>query len=215
MKTKPIRIVVLVGGHGRGSNMQAIIDACRAGTVNGLVAGVISTSESSPALQRAVEQGVPAMVIPFTPDSPGAYDAALMRGLAAFTPDLIALAGYMKRLGESVVRTYHGRIMNIHPALIPCFCGKGMYGEKVHQAAIDYGVKVSGCTVHFVDEGYDSGPIIKQTVVPVEDGDDAQALAARVLVQEHLLYPECIQLFAERRLKLEGRRVRILPSGQE
>ncbi len=117
----------------------------------------------------------------------------------------------MRVLPSQVVDAYRWRIMNIHPALIPLFCGKGMYGEHVHQAALDYGVKVSGCTVHFVDEEYDTGPIILQKPVPVEERDTAETLAARILPHEHKAYPEAIQLFAEGRLHVEGRRVHVLP----
>lgn len=139
------------------------------------------------------------------------YGKAILGVLAENKIDLLCLAGYMRILPSNVVRAYRWRIMNIHPALIPMFCGKGMYGEHVHRAALDYGVKVSGCTVHFVDEEYDTGPIILQKVVPVEEGDTPETLAARVLVQEHKAYPEAIQLFAEGRLSIEGRVVHIHP----
>ena len=117
----------------------------------------------------------------------------------------------MRKLGAKVIKEYQNRIMNIHPALIPSFCGKGMYGHHVHEAAIDQGVKFSGCTVHFVDGEYDTGPIILQTIVPVEDNDTPQTLAARILVEEHKTYVKAISLFAQGRLKVEGRRVRIFP----
>jgi folate-dependent phosphoribosylglycinamide formyltransferase PurN len=121
----------------------------------------------------------------------------------------------MRLLPRSVVEEYRGRIMNIHPALLPLFGGRGMYGERVHQAVLESGMKVSGCTVHFVDEEYDSGPIILQRTVPVLEGDTPQTLAARVLAQEHRAYTEAIRLFAEDRLRLEGRRVRILAASAE
>jgi len=123
----------------------------------------------------------------------------------------VCLAGYMRKLSPLVISEYRWRIMNVHPALIPSFCGQGMYGHHVHEAVLGYGVKLSGVTVHFVDEGYDTGPIILQEAVPVEDGDTPDTLAARILPREHANYTRAIQLFAEGRLRVEGRWVRILP----
>jgi formyltetrahydrofolate-dependent phosphoribosylglycinamide formyltransferase len=209
---KPINIAVLVSGHGRGSNLQAIIDACKEGRITGRVAVVIGTKGDAPAMDRARDNGIQAVeVSPKAFDSDEKYAARLLEVLAENKSDLICLAGYMRVLPSQVISAYRHRVMNIHPALIPLFCGKGMYGERVHQAAVDCGVKVSGCTVHFVDEEYDTGPIIIQKVVPVEEGDTAETLAARVLIKEHKAYPEAIQLFAEGRLRVEGRIVRVLP----
>jgi len=214
MPDQKLRIAVMVAARGRGSNMQAIVDACRAGQIPGEVVCVIGTAPGSPALERAAEQGIPTEVVPYNNDDPDEYGRRLLQTLEPYRPGLIALAGFLKRLPPVVVSAYVGRIMNIHPALIPSFCGQGMYGERVHQAAVDYGVKVSGCTVHFVDEGYDTGPIIAQAVVPVDPDDTALTLAAKVLKEEHCLYPECIRLFAEGRLRVEGRRVRILSEAE-
>lgn len=211
MEDGKLRIAIFVGAKGRGSNMQAIIDACGAGQINGEVVCVIGNVEGAPALARASEQGIPAEVVPYDAEDPEKYGQTLLSLLHGYNARLIALAGFLKRLPANLVSEFAGRIMNIHPALIPSFCGLGMYGERVHQAVIDSGVKYSGCTVHIVDEQYDTGPIIDQAVVRVEPDDDAHTLAARVLVQEHLLYPRCIGLFAEGRLKVEGRSVRILP----
>jgi len=208
---KKINIAVMVSGHGRGSNMQAIIDACKEGRISGQVAVVVGVKENAPAMERARSQGIPAVEIqPKSYDSDEEYGKALLDVFAKYSVDLICLAGYMRILPSNVVSKYRWRVMNIHPALIPLFCGKGMYGEHVHRAALDYGVKVSGCTVHFVDEQYDTGPIIIQKPVPVEEGDTPETLAARILEQEHKAYPEAIQLFAEGRLKVEGRVVHIL-----
>lgn len=207
-----INIAVMVSGHGRGSNLQAIIDACRDGRITGQVAVVIGSKAGAPAMDRARNNGIPAVEVrskAFATDQE--YAARVIEVLAEHEIDLVCLAGYMRVLPSGVVSAYRHRVMNIHPALIPLFCGKGMYGEHVHQAALDYGVKVSGCTVHFVDEEYDTGPVIVQKVVPVEEGDTAETLAARVLVQEHIAYPEAIQLFAQGRLRVEGRVVRVLP----
>ncbi len=207
-----INIAVMVSGHGRGSNLQAIIDACNEGRIDGQVAVVVGTRSEAPAMDRARNNGIAAVEVKsksFATDEE--YAARLLEVLAQHRTDLVCLAGYMRVLPSQVVDAYRWRIMNIHPALIPLFCGKGMYGEHVHQAALDYGVKVSGCTVHFVDEEYDTGPIILQKPVSVEEGDTAETLAARVLPHEHKTYPEAIQLFAEGRLRVEGRRVHVLP----
>lgn len=200
-----IGIAVMASGHGRGSNMQAIIDACADGRVDGRVAVVIGVSEA-PAIERARSQGIPTEIV--SPREP-AYPERLCEALARHGADLVCLAGYMRILPGEVISAYP--VMNIHPALIPLFCGKGMYGEHVHRAAVEYGVKVSGCTVHFVDGNYDTGPIILQKCVPVCEGDTPETLAARVLEQEHIAYPEAVALFAEGRLKAEGRIVHILP----
>ncbi len=209
-----IRIAILLSGrHGRGSNMQAIAAACEDGRIAGQVVSVIGNSES-PALARARDLGLPTAVVPSPPrdsgpDGEADYGQALQRVLGADAPDLICLAGYIRKVPSAVVSAYAGRIMNIHNALLPSFGGRGMYGLHVHRAALEYGVKVSGCTVHFVDEGYDTGPIILQSVVPVEGGDTAETLAARVLVAEHEAFPRAVALFAAGRLQVEGRRVRV------
>ncbi|MHB1002143.1 MAG: phosphoribosylglycinamide formyltransferase [Armatimonadota bacterium] len=208
-----INIAVFVSGHGRGSNMQAIIDACNEGRIDGQVALVIGTKDDSPAMERARSQNIPTIEIrPKAFANDEEYGKHIIDALNTYNIDLVCLAGYMRIIPIEVVNKYKHRIMNIHPALIPLFCGKGMYGEHVHQAAVNYGVKVSGCTVHFVDEEYDTGPIILQKIVPVENGDTAETLAARVLEQEHKAYPEAVQLFAQGRLKVEGRCVSILPA---
>ena len=137
------------------------------------------------------------------------YADALLTTLREAQTDLICLAGFMRKVPDAVVSAYAGRIMNIHAALLPAFGGKGMYGLHAHQAVLDYGAKVSGCTVHFVDESYDTGPIILQTPVPVEEDDTAETLAARVLAAEHEAYPRAVALFAQGRLIVQGRRVRI------
>lgn len=210
MTGRPTRIAVLVSGQGRGSNMQAIVDACRSGKIDGDVALVVGVNDQAPAMQRARDAGVTALAIsPKDFDSPEGYDAALLKTMSENRIDLICLAGYMRVLGQPVVDAFRGRIMNVHPALIPSFCGKGMYGHHVHEAVIARGVRVTGCTVHFVDEDYDTGPIILQTVVLVEQDDTPDDVAARVLAQEHKTYTDAIALFAEGRLTIDGRRVRI------
>ena len=207
-----INIAVLVSGHGRGSNLQAIIYGCGGGRIDGRVAVVIGVRGDAPAMDRARDNGISAVEVrPKNYSSDEEYADGLLAVLAEHNVDLVCLAGYMRILPSKVCSAYRWRVMNIHPALIPLFCGRGMFGEHVHQAAVDYGVKVSGCTVHFVDEEYDTGPIIVQKCVPVEEGDTADTLAARVLAQEHRAYPEAIQLFAEGRLSVEGRVVHVRP----
>lgn len=211
MTGKPIRIAVMVSGQGRGSNMQAIIDACASGKINGEVALVIGVKDDAPAMIRAREQGVrTATISPKDYDTPGGYDDTVLRTLQSHQIDLVCLAGYMRVLGQNVIDAYRNRIMNVHPALLPAFCGKGMYGHHVHEAAIARGVKVSGATVHLVDENYDTGPIVLQTVVPVEEDDTPDALATRVLSAEHRTYTDAIALFANGRLRVVDRKVKVI-----
>ncbi len=195
--------------------MESIARACSDGTITGHIALVLGNFSQSPALARARALGLTTGTL----SSPGrnaapadedAYAEALLAALETAQPDLVCLAGYIRKVPDAVVRRYEGRMINMHNALLPAFGGRGMYGANVHQAALDYGVKVSGCTVHFVDEHYDTGPIISQSVVPVLDDDTADTLAARVLVAEHQAFPHAVSLFAQGRLRIEARRVRVL-----
>jgi len=209
------RIAILVSGrHGRGSNMQAIAAACASGQISGQVAVVIGNAADSPALARAREIGLPTQAIPYRGITSRIgeefYSDALRLALDNAQTDLVCLAGYMRIVPDTVVAEYPGRMMNIHAALLPAFGGQGMYGHHIHEAVLAYGAKVSGCTVHFVDEHYDTGPIILQSAVPVEENDTPETLAARVLATEHETYPRAVALFAAGRLSLEGRRVRVL-----
>ena len=205
----PLPIAALVSGAGRGSNLAALLEACAAGQIPGRVALVIGTRRDAPALERAQSAGAAISVVSprkYEDDETG-YAAALLRVLEKQEIGLICLAGYMRRLPPPVVAAYAGRVMNIHPALLPLFGGRGMYGENVHRAVLESGMKVSGCTVHFVDNDYDTGPIIAQRTVPTLDSDTPQTLAARVLEQEHQAYAEAVRWFAEGRLRVDGRRV--------
>lgn len=198
-----IRIGVLVSGS--GSNLQSIMDACECGEVDGRVSIVVSNVEDAYALVRARSKGIPTRVVSHTdyPDRE-TFDRELVRILRESGVDLVALAGFMRVLTPSFLRQFPGRVMNIHPALLPSFPGL-----HVRQKAIDYGVKFSGCTVHFVDEGVDTGPIIIQAVVPVYPDDSEEELKDRILRLEHRIYPRAIQLFAQNRLTVDGRRVLI------
>jgi phosphoribosylglycinamide formyltransferase-1 len=206
---EPLRIGVIVSGHGRGTNLQAILDGCASGEIPGRVVVVIGTRADAPAMERARAGGAAAVVVSprkYEGDD-AAYGEAMLRVLRRHEVGLVCLAGFMRKLPVNVVTALPGRIMNVHPALLPLFGGKGMYGEHVHRAVLESGMKVSGCTVHFVDEQYDHGPIIVQTPVLVEDDDTWETLAARVLPEEHRAYRQAIRLFAEGRLTVEGRRV--------
>jgi phosphoribosylglycinamide formyltransferase 1 len=207
---EPLRIGILLSGKGRGSNMQALIDATRDGRIPGRIVLVLSTSPGAPALERAESAGVPTRLIPAEdyPDQDG-LDTALADAFERAGAELVCLAGYMRLLGPAFLSRFPGRIMNIHPGLLPAFGGRGFYGRRVHEAVLESGAKVTGVTLHFVDEQYDHGPIILQRVVPVEENDTVDTLAARVLAMEHQAYPEAVRLFAEGRLQIEGRRVRI------
>jgi phosphoribosylglycinamide formyltransferase 1 len=198
-----VRIAVLVSGG--GTNLQTIIDSALTGDINGEIAVVISDRKNAYALERARKHGIKAVYI----DKNNCAER-LMQELKDMEIELVILAGYLSILGSEIVRAYEGRIINIHPSLIPAFCGKGFYGEKVHKAAVEYGVKVSGATVHFVDEGTDSGPIILQETVPVFVEDTAETLGLRVLEVEHRILTESVRLFCDGRLRIEGRKVKVV-----
>jgi len=211
VRKKTLRLGVLVSG--RGSNLQAIMDHIARGELDARVAVVISDLADAYALERARRAGIPAVAVPRADYATRAeFNRAVLEELRRREADLVILAGYLRILSDELVDAYQGRIMNIHPSLIPAFCGKGMHGLRVHQAALECGVKVSGATVHFVEKDVDTGPIIIQRAVPVEDDDTPETLAERILFQEHQIYSEAIQLFVEGRLKVEGRRVRVLPA---
>lgn len=206
MRTTPLVLGVLASG--RGSNLQAILDAIAEGRCPARVAVVLSDRAEAPALERARRAGVKAVYLdPRAYPDRVAFDRALARVLEEHEVELVCLAGYMRLLSPEFVAAFRWRILNIHPALLPAF--PGLHAQR---QALAYGVKVSGATVHFVDEGVDTGPIVLQAAVPVEEDDTEETLAARILVEEHRLYPEAIRLYAEGRLEVVGRRVRIRPA---
>jgi phosphoribosylglycinamide formyltransferase-1 len=198
------RIAVIASG--RGSNFQAILDAIERGTIQGACVRLITDNPSAFAISRAEHAGVSVTVVDYTayPDR-NAYERALLDVMTDTGADLFVLAGYMRILGDAIVRAFPGRMINIHPALLPCF--PGLHAQR---QAFCYGVKISGCTVHFVDEGMDTGPIIIQECVPVWYDDDEDSLADRILAREHECLARAIQLFCEDRLIIEGRKVRVL-----
>jgi formyltetrahydrofolate-dependent phosphoribosylglycinamide formyltransferase len=184
---------IVVFASGSGTNFQSIVDAVEAGSIRACIRGLISNKPGIQALERAHRHGIDTKVIrPSDFESPTQYHEALLAVLAGWKTDLIILAGYLLKIPDAVVRCYPGRIINIHPSLLPKYGGKGYYGSKVHQAVIDNNEPYSGCTVHVVTEEYDEGPILAQTKVPVHASDDAQTLARRVLEQEHLLLPRVV-----------------------
>ena len=204
------KIVVCVSGG--GTNLQAIIDRVQDGSLKNVeIVRVISNNAGAYALERAAAAGIEGVCI-----SPKSYadreefNKALLKGVQEAEPDLVVLAGFLVAIPAIMVAAYPGRIINVHPALIPSFCGVGYYGLKVHEAALERGVKVTGATVHFVDEGMDSGPIILQKAVEIEDDDTPKSLQLRVMEQaEWHILPEAIRLISEGRVSIEGRRCRI------
>lgn len=200
-----MRCAVLASG--RGSDFQAICDAVAAGTCPVELVRLITDNPSAPAIARAEGAGVPVAVVDRAAYSDREdYDAALREAMASSGAELFVLAGYMRLLSPETVRAFPNRMINIHPALLPAFPGL-----RAPAQAVEHGVRFSGCTVHLVTEEMDAGPIILQACVPVHEDDDADSLAARILVEEHRILPEAIRLYAEGRLARDGRRVRILP----
>ena len=202
------RVGVLVSGG--GTNLQAILDAVEAGSLPVEIAVVISNRPDAYALERARRHGVPTVVVPLA-DYPGrkSHEAAVARELERARVDLVVLAGYDRIARHAVLTAYSGRIINIHPALLPAFAGT----LHAQEAALAYGVKISGCTVHFVTEEVDCGPIVVQRAIEVHEDDTVDSLKARILAEEHRALPEAIRLIAARRTQIEGRRVVISPEG--
>ncbi|HBE9438139.1 phosphoribosylglycinamide formyltransferase [Clostridioides difficile] len=192
-----LNIGVLISGG--GTNLQAVIDGTESGEIKGQVKVVISSKQDAYGLERAKNHNIKAIC--------ETNEDKIIEILKENKIDLVVLAGYLKIISPKLVNEFRNKMINIHPSLIPSFCGAGFYGEKVHQGVIDYGAKVTGATVHFVDEGADTGPIIMQDVVKVNQDDDAKTLAKRVLEVEHRILKESISLFCENKLKLQGRRV--------
>lgn len=203
MRSVPLVLGVLASG--RGSNLQAILDAIAAGRCPARVAVVVSDRKDAPALERARRAGVRVVHLdPRASPDRAAFDDAVARVLDDHGVELVCLAGYMRVLSGELVRRYRHRILNVHPALLPAF--PGLHAQR---QALEHGVRVAGATVHFVDEGVDTGPIVLQATVPVLDDDTEATLSARILDEEHRLYPEAIRLYAEGRLEIAGRRVSI------
>jgi phosphoribosylglycinamide formyltransferase-1 len=203
-----LRLGVLISG--RGSNFEAIADAIAQRRLDAEIAIVISNKSDAPGLNIARNRGIPMRVIPSRGMEREAYDRLLIEELRTHQVDLVCLAGFMRLLSASFISAFHGRLLNIHPSLLPAFPGL-----EAQRQALDHGVKITGCTVHFVDEFLDSGPIVMQSAVPVLDADTVESLSSRILRQEHLIYSKAIQLIAENRVQVEGRHVTILEPRQD
>ena len=207
------RIAVLISGS--GSDLQSVIDRIEAGGIDGRIEVVISSNAKAFGLERAKRAGIPTRVYAKADfASLEEMYADMVTFLSASGVELVVLAGYMSILTPNIVRAFPNAIINIHPALIPSFCGKGYYGLRVHEAALAYGVKLSGCTVHFVNEEPDGGPIILQESVPVLEDDTPETLQQRILEAEHRLLPDAVALFCADRLSVHGRIVRIGKEGK-
>ena len=202
-----LRVVVMVSGG--GTNLQAIIDGVKSGAItNTEIVGVISNNRNAYALKRAEENGISSQCVsPKDFDTREIFNGKLLETVDGYRPDLIVLAGFLVVIPPEMTAKYRNRIINIHPSLIPSFCGKGYYGLKVHEAALERGVKVVGATVHFVDEGTDTGPIILQKAVEVRQGDTPEILQRRVMEQvEWIILPRAIDLIANGKIRVEGKR---------
>lgn len=202
-----LRIAVLLSGG--GTTLENLVEERAKGRLDVEFTAVVSSKPDAFGLERARRHGIPAHVVSRRahPED-GAFNDAVHAVLAQEPPDLLVLAGFLSRIE---LRDYNGRAMNTHPSLIPAFCGKGMYGERVHRAVLAYGAKVTGATIHYCDEQYDTGPIILQRAIAVAEDDTPASLAERVAAVERELYPQAIQLHAQGRLRIEGRRVHIRP----
>lgn len=206
MSDSALPIAVLISGG--GTTLRNLLKRIETGQLSAEVRLVVSSTAAARGLQYATEASIPSLVVNRSEyQSLEAYSEAIFSPCRQAGAELVVMGGFLKLV--QIPADFENRVMNIHPGLIPSFCGKGFYGNRVHQAVLDYGAKVSGCTVHFVDNQYDHGPIIIQRTVPVLDDDTAETLAARVFEQECEAYPEAIQLFADNRLRVQGRRVRI------
>jgi phosphoribosylglycinamide formyltransferase-1 len=201
-----VRLGILISG--RGSNFEAISNAINRGKLDAEIAVVISNRASAPGLDIARDRGIPMRVIPSQGIDRESYDRLVIEELRTHDVELVCLAGFMRLLSAEFVRAFPNRVINIHPSLLPSF--PGLDAQK---QALDHGVKIAGCTVHFVDEFLDSGPIIMQAAVPVFDADTAESLSARILLQEHTIYSKAIQAIADNRVTVEGRRVKIAEPG--
>ncbi|MFC1564072.1 phosphoribosylglycinamide formyltransferase [candidate division KSB1 bacterium] len=206
-KSKALRLTVFASGS--GTNFQAIHRSILEKKLNAAVVGVITNNPDSGAKAYAEANGIETAVINKKLCGEDNIESTILRTLDGWNTDLIVLAGYMKKIGGKIVEKYKNRILNIHPALLPSFGGKGMYGLHVHEAVIEHGVKYSGVTVHLIDNDYDSGPIVLQKTVPVLDDDTPEILQKRILKEEYKIYTEAIKLFADDRIEINGRKVTV------
>lgn len=206
---KKANLGVLVSGSSRGTNFQAIIDTIEREELHARVALLVSTNAAHGAVERAQQADIETLVLgPGDCATPEAWDHRVADELYSRGVSVVCLAGYLRYVTHVLLEAFPQRILNVHPALLPSFGGPGMYGQRVHRAVLEHGCKVSGCTVHLLDERYDTGPIVAQACVPVEQDDTVETLSARVQIQEHRIYPQCIEWLVQDQLRVEGRRVR-------
>lgn len=206
-----LNIGVLVSGG--GSNLKALMDKINDGYIDGKIAIVISDRRGAYGIERAESAGIPSLVLDKKTMSHEELNIKIFDALKSYDVDLVVLAGYLSILSEKIIAEYRNAIINIHPSLIPSFCGPGYYGLKVHRSVIEYGARVSGCTVHFVDEGTDTGPIILQKAVEVMEDDTPETLQKRILEFEHKLLPEAVRLFCLGGVQIDGRKVKLTGVG--
>ncbi len=205
-----VRLKIGALASGRGTNLQAILDSIKRGDLKSAIAVVISNKKDAPALERASNEGIDTVYVdPSAFKDRASYDMEILDILRRYSVDLVVLAGYMRIVTGPLIDAYRNRIINVHPALLPSFPGM-----SAQRQALEYGVKIAGCTVHFVEEGVDKGPIIAQAAVPVLEGDTEESLSARILKEEHKLFPYSIRLYEEGRISVSGRRIAINPGGR-
>lgn len=203
-----VKIGVLISGS--GTNLQSIIDNINNKNINGEIAVVISNKKDAYGLERAKKNNIDAIYVnQKNYENFEEFNDAIIAELKSHGAELVVLAGYLKILSSKFIEEYRNRIINIHPSIIPSFCGKGFYGIKVHEAVIDYGVKISGATVHFVDEGADTGPIIIQEAVEIRNEDTADSLQQKILLIEHKILPLAVKYYCQGRIQISGRKVKI------
>lgn len=203
------KIVVMISGS--GSNLQALINAIKDGEINAEIVGIISNKYDVFGLERAKKENISAKVISKDDYKDlNEFDIANYEALKSFKPDLIVLAGYISIISEKIISTYKNQIINIHPSLIPSFCGMGYYGKKVHVGVLNYGAKLSGATMHFVDEGADTGPVIMQKSIEVKNDDTVDSLQKRILKIEHEILVKTVKYYCEDKIKVVGRKVTIV-----
>jgi phosphoribosylglycinamide formyltransferase-1 len=203
------KIGVLVSGHSRGTNFAAILDAINRGDLHAKVALLVSTNDMHGAVAHARDANVKTLILPPADfENPEDWDHQVSDALYHEGVSVVCLAGYLRRVTSVLLEAFPRRILNVHPSLLPSFGGQGMYGNRVHKAVLEHGCRVSGCTVHFLDDRYDTGAIISQHCVPVEDDDTPESLGSRVQTAEHRIYPQAIELVLQDQLRIEGRRVK-------
>lgn len=202
------RIGVLVSGHSGGTNFQAILNAIECDELHARVSLLVATNETHGAVARARMANIQTLILPPADLSREHFDEKVADAFYEAGVSVVALAGYLRFVTPVLLEAFPGRILNVHPSLLPAFGGQGMYGNRVHRAVLEHGCRVSGCTVHLVDERYDTGPILEQACVSVEDDDTPDSLAKRVQREEHRLYAQCLELVCHNKVTIEGRRVR-------